>query len=406
MKAVVHYSILFICTVLVVYNTILPHYSPSQGATKDLRLSNQQDEATFAVTTATSAAAATADTSAPPLTSESTRSITIFYNIYVPPNNSEGVQHAYDIIKEQMAQVGQESTFIANATATKEITINIHYVTIGEPFDTNLMNDLCNLYGLSCTHLAHYNEGYEMITEQAVLDYCNVDDHDNDVVAYIHNKGSFHAGEGQNRIRRGLTKFALGANCLQELTSKQSCNVCGTNFKSVFGPTFWGNMWSAKCNYVKKLVSPFDLESKNKLAVTTKPTKVTMLLYKSPGNLHASLGEGRFAAEQFVGTHPSLIPCSFRGDEFWTIDPPGSFDLHVIKTEQLDFELIEQNNAHLKEWFLLPGILWRYHVLYGEVPPPESWIWRHYPDGERWKEVIDEMGFPDALHHRIETETS
>ena len=49
---------------------------------------------------------------------------------------------------------------------------------------------------------------------------------------------------------------------------------------------------------------------------------------------------------------------------------------------------------------LLPGILWKYHVLYNELPDADSWIWRHYPDGERWREAIEEMGFPQALNER------
>ena len=47
----------------------------------------------------------------------------------------------------------------------------------------------------------------------------------------------------------------------------------------MWGPTFWGNMWSARCDHVKKLISPYDIETKNQLAVDTKPPEMTMTLY-------------------------------------------------------------------------------------------------------------------------------
>lgn len=170
----------------------------------------------------------------------------------------------------------------------------------------------------------------------------------------------------------------------------------------------WGNMWSAKCDYIKRLVSPFDLEAKNRVAVRTKPAGMTMNFYGTQEAISYALGQGRFAAEQFVTTHPTLIPCSFTKPEdainaFWIENPKGAFENHVIHGENpvnLQQDMLANNN-HLKEWFLLPGILWRYHVLYGELPPEDSWIWRHYPDGENWKQLIQQVGFPNALFQRI-----
>jgi len=121
--------------------------------------------------------------------------------------------------------------------------------------------------------------------------------------------------------------------------------------------------------------------------------------------LKFALGWSRMAAEEFVGTHPSLIPCSFSKGQAWSVDPPGSFSSHVITwTGNPKLEEMLQGMNHLKEWYLLPGILWRYHVLYGEMPPSESWVWRHYPDGNNWKEAVERLGFPEAFYYRTETE--
>ena len=162
-------------------------------------------------------------------------------------------------------------------------------------------------------------------------------------------------------------------------------------------------MWSAQCSYVKKLISPYEIEQKFELAFQTLPEEVEMKLYDEK-IARFSLGRDRYAAEQFVSNHPDLIPCT----NDWSEDPNGDFEKFVIKSGNLTLlqSMTEDKNPdHLKEWYLLPGILWRYYVLYNELPSSDSWVWRHYPDGVSWKIAIQQMGFPEALYHRIRTET-
>ena len=73
----------------------------------------------------------------------------------------------------------------------------------------------------------------------------------------------------------------------------------------------------------------------------------------------------------------------------------------MIQTENPQTTVLNDGINRLSEWFLLPGILWRHHVLYNELPPSDSWMWKHYPDGDSWKKAIEKMGFPDALYRRI-----
>ena len=170
-------------------------------------------------------------------------------------------------------------------------------------------------------------------------------------------------------------------------------------------------MWSARCDYVQKLISPFDLYSRNLKAYREKPNAMAANFFTSKNfALKYSLGEGRFAAQQFISNHPSMIPCSFTRpmdapNAIWSADPPGDFySNYVIHVEKpLTIEEIMVNDNHLREWYLLPGILWRYYSLYNEIPSPESWIWKHYPDGETWKATIEILGFPNALYNRIES---
>jgi hypothetical protein len=318
----------------------------------------------------------------------------VFYNIYIPPNDPKGFENAYNIVEEQMTQVGLNSAFIGT----------IYYVIIGEPVSITFMNDICDTYNMNCVYEGHFEAGYEMITQQMLLDYCNKEENLSHTVGYIHNKGSLHSEEYQHAIRRRLTRAALSNECIESLSSNQ-CNVCGANFRSVWGPTFQGNMWSAKCNYIRHLVSPFDLEAKNWKAVKSKPKKMSMNLFEGKDVQTSALGEGRFAAEQFVGNHPRLIPCSFTKPEdaigsFWEVDPPGRFESHLIRAVGPKFikHTLKVKSDRLKEWYLLPGILWRYNVIYNEPPPFDSWIWRHYPDGESWKQAVKNEGLSGAFN--------
>jgi hypothetical protein len=343
--------------------------------------------------------------------------VSIFYNIYIPPNDPEEEgeitkKMSYvEIIEEQVSQIGLQSAFAVSHDLINNNALTLHFVTIGEePFATELMDSICNRHYVNCVHERHFKEGFEMLTEQLLLDYCNEEENLYHTVSYIHSKGTFHTSDAQNNIRREMTKQALSKECIDLLDAGQ-CNVCGPNFLSVWGPTYWGNMWSAKCEYVKDLVSPFELETKNDLAVSTRPKEMQMRLYESKMEKF-TLGQDRYAAEQFVGTHPNLVPCSYKDGLIWSVDPPGTFESHVLRTglivedgdsleEMMKRIEMEVDNNHLREWYLLPGILWRYHVLYDEMPPSDSWIWRHYPDGANWRQVVAKKGYPGAFYHRM-----
>ncbi len=331
--------------------------------------------------------------------------VDIFYHIYVPPNDPEGANRSYDILEEQMNQIFGEKS--SGVYGRENVTFN--YVTIGQAFNETFVTNLCDKYELECTHVSHYDKGFEMLTQQIILDFCNQEENDLHLVTYIHSKGALNPSPEQIVVRGFLTSHAVSDQCIHRLSNDQ-CNVCGGNFRSVWGPMFWGNMWSAQCNYVKNLISPNEIEEKYDIAMQTRPEGIEMTLFKGENFKYFSLAKGRYAAELFVSSHPGIIPCSMmQGSKlYWSEDPPGDFTSHVVgfvEMELLNKMIMGTSNAHLKEWYLLPGILWRYHVLYNELPPADSWVWRHYPDGIRWNIAIQQMGFPQALYHRIETET-
>ncbi len=295
--------------------------------------------------------------------------------------------------------------------ASNRSKMTLYYVTIGEEIYLKFMDAMCSFHNLECVHLSHHNIGYGTITQQAMLDFCNEAENEHHIVSYIHDRGSKDENYRQTRNRKALTTSALNEKCMDRLT-KDQCNVCGANYKSVWGPTYWGNMWSARCDYVKKLISPFHIFPRNADAFRTRPGAMTAEFFNSKKfAMQYSLGKERFASEQFATNHPSFVPCSFKKpfvpDTIWSANPPGDFFKdYVIQVEDpRTLEEMKDESNHLKEWYLLPGILWRHYKIYNEIPPLDSWYWKHYPDGENWRTTIRILGFPQALYSRMESAT-
>ena len=341
--------------------------------------------------------------------------VSVFYNLYIPPaveDDAAELGRILDMFREQMRQVGKETGLGQKKNSHNGPKVVVHVISIGAKVDMAIVRATCAEVGVYCELGNHYDEGFEMVTQQHLLDYCQREENESHIVGYIHNKGSFHPSPAQDGMRRGYTEAALSEECMSML-HEDKCNVCGGAFKSIWGPMWWGTFWSARCDYVKNLVPPSELESMNTLAMETRPKEMTMDLYEEGVSLYA-LPEGRFAAEQFVGTHPKLVPCSYSLGKWWSADPPGELKSHVVPfstsgdinwffEEHLGRDM-KTDNKHLTEYWFLPGLLWRYHVLYNEMPPSDSWIWRHFPDGENWKVAVEQLGYPQAFYHRVANE--
>jgi hypothetical protein len=339
--------------------------------------------------------------------------VSVFYNAYFPPEaatDDSVKERILGILREQMRQVGIES-----ALAGRDNVV-VRTVTIGALLDyATILADACSDIKLACTHEGHYAQGFEMVTQQHLLEYCQLPENESHLVGYIHNKGSFHPSPRQDSMRRGMTADALSEYCMTNLdttaTTSNSCNVCGHAFRSAWGPMMWANFWSARCDYVKNLVPASSLQERNAFAFKHRPHQMTTDLFKDEAINYAQPVDPRFAAEIFVGTHPKLVPCSKQhGGEWWSGDPPQRFRelilSHVVpykengKTYDQHMDELESDGHAVTDYWMLPGLLWRYHILYNEMPPDDSWIWRHYPDGEKWKIDVQILGYPRAFYHR------
>lgn len=305
--------------------------------------------------------------------------VSVFYNVWLSPDDSEKADLGKKIIEEQIEQVAKSG--LANRT---HVTLNI--VTIGAPVDESFLTDICGKNHLYCIHVKHYEKGFEMVTQQHLLEYCQVEENQSHTVSYIHTKGSFHSSAWQDKLRRKSMEPVLSDECLS-LLDGDTCNSCGGAFRIYWGPFYFANFWSAKCEYVKHLVSPNEIETKMQEAFDSKPKGMTINKYTK--QIPASMGKNRFAAEIFIGTHPRLVPCEPSG-----IIQPGPPQYRSTQREEPGAAFTP--DMAVTGWYYLPGLLWRYYKLYDEMPPPESWVWSFYPEGERWRDAVEQFGYPRA----------
>jgi hypothetical protein len=319
----------------------------------------------------------------------------IFYNIYVDPADKLRIENALNIVEEQIAQVGK--SFANHYPGNR--TVKLYYSTVGGPIHRSWMLSLCRMHGVDCHFLQHWNEGDEDVTLQRIHDYCG--EHISNSVAYIHSKGSYHSEDmdpmwaGQNRWRRHMTDAVLTKDCLEP--SNSTCNVCGLLFQPIPSEHFPGNMWTATCRYIRQLAPPGMLRLRRTRAIQA--VNVLMKQEKADRPIDAKfcpydpllLGLSRFFAEHWIGTHPSIRPCDLSSSpslEFWKTGDRDASDhsfsiapRHPIDAEW-DFynycnysQIMDNDEERLKEYFLLPGHLFRWIKEYNATAPDDSWIW-------------------------------
>lgn len=346
----------------------------------------------------------------------------IFFNIYIPSDTNgddqgvSDVQNALRIIQEQMGQVGE--SYAATSALENNQTLTVYYNTIGHATALNAtyMSHVCSKASNSmrCQNMQHYDQAYEEVTLQRVQDYCHR--HESHKVIYMHSKGSYHSYGGRNDgWRRHMTMAVTDERCLTTKTQTQSnnktdtCNVCGLMLFVMPAFMFRGNFWAADCRYVNQLVPALDFEDRLRtIQETAKQLQnQSQLLVKLQADINDNFGLGRYAAEHWIGSHPSFRPCDlthtielkhwfkgWRSQDFnWSMAPiaplkakwpyqPWPKVHHVIKTEAL----------LRREYFLLPGRILRWYALYNDVPSPSSWVWTWFPDGQVWREAVEKYG--------------
>jgi hypothetical protein len=218
----------------------------------------------------------------------------IFLNAFISAvNPGMSVQ----IVHEQLRQ-------LTNATHHKDAVL--YYNIIGHNY-----SNLCPL-DVNCQKLAYYESANEEVTLQALYDHCV--DNEDDYVVYVHNKGSFHSSQMNDRKRRIATKGAFSEACTKIQQPSSPCNVCAFRFQTLPFSHIPANFWAANCQYVRSLVPPKSYEQSRrdlcKLIVQVYGP-VEFCPTESIDNMEVSWkhGFGRMAMERWIPSHPSFVPC-------------------------------------------------------------------------------------------------
>lgn len=274
-------------------------------------------------------------------------SITVFYNTF-----ANDTAHALSIINEQLSV--RKQSVLQNG--------NLHYLTIGAA----IAFPDC----LPCKHLGHYKEGTEMLTLQLLHEHCWA--HPSERVIYMHSKGSYHTMPQNDKFRRFLTKSIFSKECVN---MPKTCNLCSARFSPLPYPHTPGNMWVATCEYIRRLMPPSrHVEAMS--ALISQPDAEPI-----PSRREEELGAGRFAAEHWVASHPSVVPCDLYPDagykygyknlpiEDWE---PELQSAPRFPVDVYNFKKLKYNTEKLFLWRL-----YEWMALYAEVPPSSS-FWRTY----------------------------
>jgi hypothetical protein len=342
-------------------------------------------------------------------------------------SSSSSQSNAVRIILEQMRQ--------RNMSNSNESPLL--YVHIGSrDVDILMTDEWCQP---DCQEIGYVKKGGEVDTIQKLWEYCSQDHaHQYDIVTYIHNKGAFHNTQFNEKIRRRATKAAL--DCREQLLSttstptlKRTTNACAGRVSLLPQYLANGNMWSAKCDYIKNLMEPRQYAStlrrmyteglglvlprddddiddaengqKNKKTMNSTQSydrnKAKCLENLRPMNIKPNhLGLGRFAYERWVWSHPDVVPADvFPSDKImdkytngvnlpnWK--PTSSFRRsfgHNPKTMGLDTSFGKSN------WARLQGRLFEWNYIYGKAPHNNSWIWKFYKGYETAAGSVDNNG--------------
>lgn len=334
--------------------------------------------------------------------------IAVFYNLFIPFNKTgDELQLAFAAIREQIGQIG--------SSTQSQVLLSI--VNIGQTIEEEMVQDICaNYKHLTCTRKRYYEKGFEDLTLAALYDHCQ--ENGNDEVIYVHNKGSFHSqlqgGWGyirQDVWRRMGTMAAASELCLKPLND-DTCDFCGL----IATPLPWlhvpGNFWSARCSYIQKLLHPQKYQNamnqyRQEVAEPSVNNGSISMVFQIRGK--RCFGDERWAAENWIGSHPSVRPCDLANvsdiSHWQKVDRNSSqFSFSLAPRQNMEYmmskslprippRVLKRPYLRLRDFHLLGGMIHRWQRFYNlttaDVAP---WVWKYYPDAQAWQEALEKHG--------------
>lgn len=325
---------------------------------------------------------------------------TIFYHVFVP---RKGHKNALEIAAEQLEQIKH-----GIRQFDTDLTTFVYYTTNGDlvPELKNGYDKCRNTRNLECRHLQHLPEGVgnEIDTLQVLYDFCQ-NTHPDHIVTYLHTKGSFHKHKVNNRWRLHLTNAAVHPDCYTNVKNNE-CNLCGFQFFTLWANFVPGNMWTARCGYIKELLSPGDFPEQQEQTIAQ------LLWLRHRGALASRyfedrldrFGLDRYGMEHWIGSHPHIKPCDMAPSNLldflrgkanesayaWGMGPRQEYPPCDTPPDSVLTLLQSSPSASRSELFYLPGRLRMWYSLYQTLPAPDSWVWFGFPDGSYWRDQVED----------------
>ena len=353
----------------------------------------------------------------PPSELQIDNSFAVFYHVVVRPDECSSLGNKLSLVQQQL-EIVSEST---NETETTPLILSVAYDCQGENTQDQTTTDMrAQLLDL-CKMFPHFNcmSGRELIhnhegeTLSLLHDHCfkNPTAH----VAYLHTEAPMqHRMATENeKLILVLTTAALHPKCFRAMPAM--CSVCGLSFQVIWLFSFLGNMFSASCHYVNRLVPPREYEQRRTefvgklLLRRLRQQSITSLFPDRP----EYFGLDRYSTEAWIGSHPSIQPCELSTSSWsmgsWTginlTETVANFSLSLPQLrypDEADSESLKKTLAsdslRLREYFLLPGLMLRWSFLYKELPKFDSWIWWSIPDGTTILRAVHHYGLAAADH--------
>ena len=266
--------------------------------------------------------------------------IPIFYNLYI--DKEEDVPFVKSIMDEQIA--------LWNDQYHQDVYV------------TSIGTSLLNLTKPAILY-QRAAQGSEFLTLNSIWEYCQ--NNPSSKVIYLHSKGSFHRNNFNNRMRRFITRGALSAECAN---LPKFCNVCSAHmspFPTLHTP---GNMWLARCSYVRKLHKP----------------EIFRTYMGEEGEEAYCNGTGRFSAEHWIHAHPENKPC-----DLYT-NPKYKWGYNYVpnlKTFEANYGLAAAPRFHMTQYVRSRLCTYRYNGqavldefqrVYNLTPSRDWWGWRWF----------------------------
>jgi hypothetical protein len=369
---------------------------------------------------------------------DNTSSVVVFYNVYISEENENATQRGLDIVREQVAQIG-ETPVVVNYTLQqrerqrwkifkKSPSISLFYVSLGKDLSEDYMRkQVCKPYALDCHRLFHCQQAYEDVTLASLHTFCAANPQK--TVIYIHNKGSFHNTSGQYAWRWHMLEAILHPDCWRHVHDEPKhksfwgmsrekedtdddniqCDACGLLLRTLPSAHYHGNMWMARCSYINQLKPPGVLAKQHDAVIDLYHNLHPLIQFSFCQDVPWLTGTGRYFAEHWLGSHPSMRACDMSKtskEYYWkhddqlrnlTIDfgfdtaPRETLWKSSIPGDCLSNKSSVYNNTSLRltDSTLLSGKLIKWCIEYNVLPTNESWIWDHYPDGHAYRSMLE-----------------